>query len=223
MPLRGVGGMRLSAKSTGRLGPMKYPRRQAEVKEDAVSETPLEGNDEEPAAGVHGEGTAASASGSHAESKARDEAALWDMNAVGDPLDLYSEEFDRETKERYAQRFAAQERQNFHEQEGSKPSWGALPEGAAPNPFGAIGSPSFGSPMRASNPWGIVGIIAGLMMPILGLLFGYLGLRRAAATGVGRTSSRVAIAVALLSIAINAYLVMTGAITFGADGAATAI
>lgn len=181
-----------------------------------MSEEPLENQENESMAGTHGEGEAAAASSMHAESKTRDEAALWDMNSMENPLDLYAAEFDPATKERYAQRFAAQERLNQHENDAAKPSWGAMPSGASANPFGSLGSAgAFGSPARASNPWGIVGIIGGLFMPILGLIFGYLGLRKARETGVGRTSSRIAIAVALVVIAINAYMVMTGAITIG--------
>lgn len=181
-----------------------------------MSEGPLEDKDKESVAGAHGESEAEAVSSRHAESKTRDEAALWDMNSMENPLDLYAEEFDPATKERYAQRFAVQERLNQHDNDAAKPSWGAMPPGASANPFGSLGSAgAFGSPAQASNPWGIVGIIAGLFMPILGLIFGYLGLRKARETGVGRTSARIAIAVALLVIAINAYMVMTGAITIG--------
>lgn len=156
--------------------------------------------------------------GAHSESKARDDAALWDMTSMESSLDLYAQEFDSRTKDSYERRFAEQERQNRYAKAAEKRSQTETGrEGAAgtfPSLFSGAGSmePSFGFGLNSANYWGVLGIMCSFWIPLFGIIFGFLGLRKARVVGTGRVSAIIALSLASVLMATNLLLILTGAV-----------
>lgn len=146
-------------------------------------------------------------------------------------LDLYDREFDASVARSFEERYAEQERRARYAQ-AAEPHGAPhgnrqqSPDGsnAGKEPFAGIfrpsslpALPSFPSTGTgglfaavALNPWGYVGILGALVMPILGLAFGYLGLRKGNETDAGLLPSKIAIGLAAFTIAMNFYFYLTG-------------